>query len=230
MSPMSPTDRSAHHHCYHGYWLPGSPEWSDQSLNINLPPPPSKCLHPVHHSNTPTTKKWCHFRLPVNIRFDFGPNVRIQFRHAGCHSWQIARLAEPNDSLLQLFALITELCPWLSDRSPTHSDSTAQPYIFDAILLWLCRFLFLMSDGGKYICTHLILNLQLSQHRSWHHFILLTFSWMQFFCDNSDFGWKYGSQAVRNTLVLITELYLQLSDSFWQLTLVYNFDCHVDAT
>ena len=36
---------------------------------------------------------------------------------AGCHSCQIARPAEPNDSLLELFALITELCPRLSDST-----------------------------------------------------------------------------------------------------------------
>ena len=33
------------------------------------------------------------------MRFGFGQNVWIQFRRAGCHSWQIARLAEPNHSL-----------------------------------------------------------------------------------------------------------------------------------
>ena len=58
----------------------------------------------------------------VNLRLK---NTWIQFREAGCHSGQIEGCAEPNDSLLGLFALITELCPRLSDSTQAHSDSTA---------------------------------------------------------------------------------------------------------
>ena len=107
--------------CYWKCWS-SSQEWllasratlSDQSLNINLTRP-LQCLEPLEQ-----VKKWQNSNdlilsvKNVNLRLK---NTWIQFREAGCHSGQIEGCTEPNDSLLGLFALITELCPRLSDST-----------------------------------------------------------------------------------------------------------------